>query len=169
MAVYHAGGGFLGGLGKALSFGSMFIPGLQPIAAGANMIGGIANGDPMAAIMGGLGMMKGADGKPLLGGDGGLFGKLFGGGQKQPQVRSSFMDALKGAHNIGMGEAEQAPGWGEELESWSRATPPQFARHGNFRDMYDYTGGAGGDTDTPMVNNLRNDRFKQGNPWGFRY
>lgn len=140
MAVQYVGGGggLFGSLGRALSLGSMFIPGLQPFAAGMNVIGGLAKGDPVGALMGGLGMMKGADGKPLLGGKGGLFGSLFGGGYKQPMANDSFYDAMSGAHNqnTGLFPNQPAPNWGEGFGAWSRVAPPQYA---NVRDDDIYT------------------------------
>lgn len=161
MAVHYVGGGggLFGSLGKALGLGSMFIPGLQPFAAGMNLIGGLANGDPVGALMGGLGMMKGADGKPLLGGKGGLFGSLFGGGYKQPMANDSFYDAMSGAHNQNTGlfpnqqlptdenygqnmfvdftkPIQPTPNWGEEFGTWNRIAPPQYAKYGNLEDMY---------------------------------
>ena len=160
MAVHYVGGGggLFGSLRKALGLGSMFIPGLQPFAAGMNLIGGLAKGDPVGALMGGLGMMKGADGKPLLGGKGGLFGSLFGGGYKQPMANDSFYDAMFGAHNQNTGlfpnqlptdgdygenmfvdftkPIQPAPNWGEGFGAWSRVAPPQYA---NVRDDDIYT------------------------------
>ena len=160
MAVHYVGGGggLFGSLGKALGLGAMFIPGLQPFAAGMNLIGGLANGDPMGALMGGLGMMKGADGKPLLDGKGGLFGSLFGSGYKQPMANDSFYDAMSGAHNQNTGlfpnqlptdgdygenmfvdftkPIQPAPNWGEEFGAWNKVAPPQYANYGNFDDMY---------------------------------
>lgn len=137
MAVqYVGGGGFLDILGQALGLGAMFVPGLQPFAAGANLIGGIANGDPKGAVMGGLGMMKGADGEPLLGGKGGLFGSLFGGGYKPPKPSGSFYDTARDIINTEKGWNTQAPNWGEGFEPWSRSVKPQFADFGDFDDMY---------------------------------
>ena len=129
MAVQYVGGGggLFGSLGRALSLGSMFIPGLQPFSAGMNVIGGLAKGDPVGALIGGLGMMKGADGKPLL-------GSLFGGGYKQPMANDSFYDAMSAAHN--QDSVLPAPSWGEGFGAWNKVAPPQYANYGNFDDMY---------------------------------
>ena len=66
--IYQAGGGggggFLGTLGKIAQIGAMFVPGLQPIAAGLNAVNAAANGDPLGAVINGVGLVKGMGAAP---------------------------------------------------------------------------------------------------------
>lgn len=52
MAVHYTGGGggLLGTLGKVLSLGASFIPGLQPFAPFIGAAGAAMNGDPAGAV-----------------------------------------------------------------------------------------------------------------------
>ena len=49
----------MGTLGKIAQLGGMFVPGLRPIAAGLNAVNAVANGDPLGAVINGVGLVKG--------------------------------------------------------------------------------------------------------------
>jgi nucleoid-associated protein YgaU len=60
MAVYttRGGGGLLGTLSRVATIGSMFVPGLQPIAAGLSAINAAAQGDPIGAVTNAAGLVN---------------------------------------------------------------------------------------------------------------